>query len=109
MHLSRHTSSAASRAFLICVCAFPEIIEGESERVLHRLFDDAKRTKPSIIFLDELDALVREVLACAHNRKADRTSNGDRGGRHVVASVAKVHDPLDVLCYVEHVGITSRD
>lgn len=34
---------------------------GESERVLHQLFDDAKRTKPSIIFLDELDALVRET------------------------------------------------
>eukprot|EP00903_Cladosiphon_okamuranus_P007677 g7441.t2 len=31
--------------------------QGESEQVLHRLFDDAKKTKPSIIFLDELDAL----------------------------------------------------
>lgn len=34
-------------------------IVGESERVLHQLFDDAKKTKPSVIFLDELDALVR--------------------------------------------------
>lgn len=34
---------------------------GESERVLHQLFDDAKKTKPSIIFLDELDALVRQA------------------------------------------------
>ncbi|CAM9293034.1 unnamed protein product, partial [Hapterophycus canaliculatus] len=34
--------------------------QGESERVLHQLFDDAKKTKPSIIFLDELDALVRK-------------------------------------------------
>ncbi|CAM9237277.1 unnamed protein product, partial [Ectocarpus fasciculatus] len=31
--------------------------QGESERVLHQLFDDAKKTKPSVIFLDELDAL----------------------------------------------------
>lgn len=31
---------------------------GESERVLRQLFDDAKKSKPSIIFLDELDALV---------------------------------------------------
>ncbi|CAM9242807.1 unnamed protein product, partial [Laminaria digitata] len=31
--------------------------QGESERVLHQLFDDAKQSKPSIIFLDELDAL----------------------------------------------------
>eukprot|EP00752_Nemacystus_decipiens_P016545 g14787.t2 len=35
--------------------------QGESERVLHRLFNDAKSTKPSIIFLDELDALVRKA------------------------------------------------
>lgn len=26
--------------------------------MLHQLFDDAKQSKPSIIFLDELDALV---------------------------------------------------
>ncbi|CAM9727510.1 unnamed protein product [Ectocarpus sp. 4 AP-2014] len=31
--------------------------QGETERVLHQLFDDAKKTKPSVIFLDELDAL----------------------------------------------------
>ena len=38
-----------------------ETMAGESERVLHQLFDDAKKTKPSIIFLDELDALVRQA------------------------------------------------
>lgn len=41
-------------------CASP-YFTGESERVLHQLFDDAKKTKPSIIFLDELDALVSKA------------------------------------------------
>lgn len=48
-----------------CVFTFPSgcagahiFAAGESERVLHQLFNDAKKSKPSIIFLDELDALV---------------------------------------------------
>lgn len=61
MRPSTHTLPRPLLKRFRSVCAFPDFIEGESERVLHRLFDDAKRTKPSIIFLDELDALVRKV------------------------------------------------
>lgn len=59
-----HRVFFGARSLLVSVISFrhliypPNFSAGESERVLHQLFDDAKQTKPSIIFLDELDALV---------------------------------------------------
>lgn len=60
-------------------CACPLTMAGESERVLHQLFDDAKKTKPSIIFLDELDALVRHT-GDAFDRPSNRPRNRTREG-----------------------------
>ncbi|CAN0008505.1 unnamed protein product, partial [Choristocarpus tenellus] len=36
--------------------------QGESERVLRQLFEGAKKTSPAVIFLDEVDAMVGDVI-----------------------------------------------
>ncbi|CAM9417750.1 unnamed protein product [Scytosiphon promiscuus] len=56
--IAQATSQEAGAAFFsVTPSSILSKYQGESERVLHQLFDDAKKTKPSIIFLDELDAL----------------------------------------------------
>ncbi len=57
---------------------------GESERKLHALFDDARRRRPSVVFIDEVDALGQR-----------RTSLRGSAGRNLVNQLLAEMDGFD--------------
>jgi transitional endoplasmic reticulum ATPase len=72
---------------------------GESEAGVRQLFDRAKSAAPSLIFLDELDA-----LAPVRGRGAGEDQVGDR----VVAALLTEMDGIDTLKGVVVIGATNR-
>jgi transitional endoplasmic reticulum ATPase len=57
-HLARATAGEIKAGFIsIGIHDVLDMWIGSSERNLHQLFDQARRTKPSVLFFDEVDAL----------------------------------------------------
>lgn len=59
---------------------------GESEKNLHAIFEQARRRKPCVLFLDEIDALGRR-----------RSLQRDHGGRTIVNQLLQELDGMDAL------------
>ncbi|MEM9781433.1 MAG: AAA family ATPase [Pseudomonadota bacterium] len=79
----------------------PEIVNkysGESEARLRRLFDQAMAEAPSIIFIDELDALAPRRAALSDDRQLER---------RVVAQLLTLLDGLDGRGDVIVIGATN--
>ncbi len=69
---------------------------GESERNIKSLFDEVKRNKPSILFIDEVDAICSKRLD---------TSIGDGGGGSKTKSLQEFLVQLDGICEVGLDGV----
>ncbi len=70
---------------------------GESERMLRLLFDQAYKTRPSIIFFDEIDGLAPV-----------RTSRQDQNYSSIVSTLLALMDGLDARGEVVVIGATNR-
>lgn len=84
-HLARATAGEAKAAFM-CV-GIHEVLEmwvGSSERNLHRIFDEARRRAPCVLFFDEVDAL-----------GAKRADAQGSAGRHVINQFLSELDGVD--------------
>jgi cell division protease FtsH len=55
--------------------AFVEMFAGLGAARIRKLFDDARKNAPSIVFIDELDAVGRARSGHAFNREQDQTLN----------------------------------
>ncbi|MFC1588294.1 AAA family ATPase [Planctomycetota bacterium] len=57
-YLARATAGECGARFLsIGINDIVDKYWGESEKIIHRLFEDARRNKPTVLFFDEFDAL----------------------------------------------------
>lgn len=73
-HLARATAGEIKAAFMsIGINDVLEMWIGRSEHNLHELFEQARRSKPCVLFFDEVDALA-----------ASRSDMRSHGGRHVI-------------------------
>lgn len=73
-HLARATAGEAKAAFMsIGIHEVLEMWIGSSERNLHRVFDEARRRAPCVLFFDEVDAL-----------GAKRGDAGNAGARRII-------------------------
>ncbi|CAD7697216.1 unnamed protein product [Ostreobium quekettii] len=73
---------------------------GETEEALRTVFEEACRLSPSIVFLDELDALVPA--------RSEGASEWDVNSGSVVATVLALMDGLDDRGAVTVIGATNR-
>lgn len=73
-HLARATAGEIDAAFIsVGISDVLEMWIGNSERNLHQLFEQARRSQPCVLFFDEVDAL-----------GASRTDMRTSGGRHLI-------------------------
>ncbi|KAF2399466.1 AAA-domain-containing protein [Trichodelitschia bisporula] len=70
---------------------------GEAERQLKMLFEEARRTQPSIIFFDEIDGIA-----------PTRSSKSDQTHASIVATLLALMDGLDGRGQVIVIGATNR-
>ncbi|GAX79023.1 hypothetical protein CEUSTIGMA_g6463.t1 [Chlamydomonas eustigma] len=73
---------------------------GDAERTLRLIFDEARRRAPSIIFLDELDALVPE--------RSVRGGTGDQIYASIVSTLLALMDGVRERGHVVVIGATNR-
>lgn len=67
-HLARATAGEANAAFMsVGIHEVLELWIGSSERNLHRIFDEARRRAPCVLFFDEVDALGAKRSGAASN------------------------------------------
>ena len=93
-HLARATAGEAKAAFMsVGIHEVLELWVGSSERNLHRIFDEARRRAPCVLFFDEVDAL-----------GAKRSDAANTSGRQIINQflseldgVNEVNDGLLVL------------
>jgi AAA+ superfamily predicted ATPase len=84
-HLARATAGEVGARFTaIGLIDVIDMYIGESEKRLHELFEQARREAPTVIFLDELDALGQKRSQLRHN-----------GGRNLVNQLLVELDGLD--------------
>ena len=72
-HLARATAGEAQAAFLsVGIHDVLDMWTGASERNLHRVFTEARRRSPCVLFFDEVDALgaKRSDMSNAHGRQS---------------------------------------
>lgn len=73
-HLARATAGEIHAAFMsVGINDVLDMWVGSSEKNLHELFDQARRSKPCVLFFDEVDALA-----------ASRADMRHHGGRHLI-------------------------
>lgn len=73
-HLARATAGEIDASFMsVGIHEVLELWIGSSERNLHRIFDEARRRTPCVLFFDEVDAL-----------GAKRADAANSAGRHVI-------------------------
>jgi len=68
-----HESGA--RFFAQSASAFVEMFAGLGAARIRKLFDDARKNAPSIVFIDELDAVGQKRSGHSFNREQDQTLN----------------------------------
>jgi SpoVK/Ycf46/Vps4 family AAA+-type ATPase len=84
-HLARGTAGEINAAFM--AVGINDVLDmwiGNSERNLHQLFEQARRSKPCVLFFDEVDALA-----------ASRSDMRHSGGRHVINQFLMELDGID--------------
>jgi SpoVK/Ycf46/Vps4 family AAA+-type ATPase len=84
-HLARATAGEINAAFLsIGINDVLDMWIGNSERNLHALFEQARQTKPCVLFFDEVDAL-----------GAKRSDMRQSAGRHLINQFLSEMDGVD--------------
>jgi transitional endoplasmic reticulum ATPase len=84
-HLARATAGEINAGFLsIGISDVLDMWIGNSERNLHALFDQARRSKPCVLFFDEVDAL-----------GAKRSDMRQSAGRHLINQFLAEMDGVD--------------
>ena len=84
-HLARATAGEINAGFLsIGISDVLDMWIGNSERNLHALFEQARRTKPCVLFFDEVDAL-----------GAKRSDMRQSAGRHLINQFLSEMDGVD--------------
>ncbi|MEM0130065.1 MAG: proteasome-activating nucleotidase [Thermoplasmatales archaeon] len=73
---------------------------GEGARLVRELFDLAKKKAPSIIFIDELDAI--------GSRRIDSSTSGDREVQRTLMQLLAEIDGFEPLGNVKLIGATNR-
>ncbi|MBT6774877.1 CDC48 family AAA ATPase [Candidatus Woesearchaeota archaeon] len=73
---------------------------GESEKAVREIFRKARQTSPTILFFDEIDALVP--------RRAEASDSGSRVGEKMVNQMLTEMDGLESLNDVVIIGATNR-
>jgi transitional endoplasmic reticulum ATPase len=77
---------------------------GESERLLRHVFDKARATSPSVILLDEVDALV--------GKRSMSTASSGRGGdsvqERILSTLLNEMDGIATAGHVLVIGATNR-
>ncbi|MCL2467332.1 MAG: AAA family ATPase [Micrococcales bacterium] len=84
---------------------------GESERNVQALFDDALRQAPSVVFLDEIDALGQRRANHWHATRGvvnQLLSSMDGTGSHGVLTVAATNHPWDIDTALRRPGRLDR-
>lgn len=84
-HLARATAGEVKATFLsVGISDVLDMWLGESERKLHDLFEEARDSRPSVLFFDEVDAL-----------GARRSDMRTQGGRHLINQFLAELDGID--------------
>lgn len=84
-HLARATAGEVKSGFMsIGINDVLDMWIGNSEKNLHALFDQARRSKPCVLFFDEVDAL-----------GASRSDMKRSGGRHLINQFLSELDGID--------------
>lgn len=73
---------------------------GEGARLVRELFDLARKKAPSIIFIDELDAV--------GSRRIDSSTSGDREVQRTLMQLLAELDGFEPLGNVKFIGATNR-
>lgn len=82
---------------------------GEAERALRELFAQARATRPSLLFIDELDALVGTRTGLGAGDSGEASESGDRGVRErILATLLTELDGVGSTGGVLVVGATNR-
>src|SRR5207344_2279885 len=66
---------AGARFFAQSASAFVEMFAGLGAARIRKLFEEARKNAPAIIFIDELDAIGTARSGSSHNREHDQTLN----------------------------------
>ncbi|NLI62944.1 MAG: proteasome-activating nucleotidase [Methanosarcinaceae archaeon] len=73
---------------------------GEGAKMVHELFESAKQNQPSIIFIDEIDAIA--------SKRLDDTTGGDREVHRTLMQLLTEMDGFTPLSGVIVIGATNR-
>ena len=68
-------NESGARFFAQSASAFVEMFAGLGAARIRKLFDEARKNAPSIVFIDELDAVGRSRSGHSFNREQDQTLN----------------------------------
>ena len=86
-YLSRSLAGEVKATFYhVGIHEILDMFLGSSEKNLHKLFEQARRTAPAIVFLDEIDALGQK-----------RSTSGDSWGRAMRGVIATLLTEMDQL------------
>ena len=84
-HLARATAGEISAGFIsVGISDVLDLWIGRSEKNLHALFDQARRSRPCVLFFDEVDALA-----------ASRSDMRSSAGRHLINQFLAEMDGMD--------------
>lgn len=97
-HIARATAGEVGARFeSIGLIDILDMYIGESEKRLHEIFENARRTSPTVLFLDELDAIGQKRSQLRHS-----------AGRNVVNQLLVELDGLDSSAGVYVIAATNH-
>lgn len=97
-HIARATAGEVGARFVsIGLIDVIDMYIGESEKRLHEIFESARRTSPTVLFLDELDAIGQKRSQLRHS-----------AGRNVVNQLLVELDGLDSSAGVYVIAATNH-